>query len=146
MGFDLVFGVARENDDGVWVMRFNALNERRDKVDQVLSMRQPDLTVLAEKLHKPRNLSAIIRTCDAVGINEVHAVPGDDGGPRAQGQRPGQDGAGECVVNAQQRVVAPGDLRAGRDVGDGDLGRCAQRPGTWIPIARGGPAGADAPL
>ena len=52
---------------------------RRERVDTVLSQRQPDLTVLAEKLHKPRNFSAIIRTCDAVGINEVHAVPGDDG-------------------------------------------------------------------
>ena len=54
-------------------------DNRRDKIDTVLSQRQPDLTVLAEKLHKPRNFSAIIRTCDAVGINEVHAVPGDDG-------------------------------------------------------------------
>jgi tRNA (guanosine-2'-O-)-methyltransferase len=40
-------------------------------------MRQPDLTVLAERLHKPRNFSAVIRTCDAVGIGEVHAVPVD---------------------------------------------------------------------
>lgn len=54
-------------------------DSRREKVDTVLSHRQPDLTVLAEKLHKPRNFSAIIRTCDAVGINEVHAVPGEDG-------------------------------------------------------------------
>jgi len=45
----------------------------------VLARRQPDLTVLAESLHKPRNFSAIVRTCDAVGINELHAVPGDDG-------------------------------------------------------------------
>ena len=54
-------------------------DNRRDKVDLVLSQRQADLTVLAEKLHKPRNFSAIIRTCDAVGINEVHAVPGEEG-------------------------------------------------------------------
>lgn len=52
---------------------------RRDTIDAVLTQRQPDLTVLAERLHKPRNFSAIIRTCDAVGINEVHAVPGEDG-------------------------------------------------------------------
>ena len=45
----------------------------------VLSDRQPDLTVLAEHLHKPRNFSAIVRTCDAVGINELHAVPGEEG-------------------------------------------------------------------
>ena len=54
-------------------------DRRRQKVDSVLAHRQPDLTVLAERLHKPRNFSAIVRTCDAVGINEVHAVPGDDG-------------------------------------------------------------------
>lgn len=53
--------------------------DRRGTVDRVLAQRQPDLTVLAEALHKPRNFSAIIRTCDAVGINEVHAVPGADG-------------------------------------------------------------------
>jgi tRNA (guanosine-2'-O-)-methyltransferase len=52
---------------------------RRETVDAVLDQRQPDLTVLAERLHKPRNFSAIIRSCDAVGINEVHAVPGEDG-------------------------------------------------------------------
>lgn len=52
---------------------------RREKVDRVLSRRQPDLTVLAERLHKPRNFSAIVRSCDAVGINEVHAVPGESG-------------------------------------------------------------------
>lgn len=50
---------------------------RRQRLDQVLARRQPDLTVLAENLHKPRNLSALIRTCDAVGVNEVHAVSGE---------------------------------------------------------------------
>jgi len=53
--------------------------KRRRTIDAVLANRQPDLTVLAERLHKPRNFSAIVRTCDAVGINEVHAVPGEDG-------------------------------------------------------------------
>lgn len=53
--------------------------KRRKTIDTVLANRQPDLTVLAERLHKPRNFSAILRTCDAVGINEVHAVPGDEG-------------------------------------------------------------------
>ena len=52
---------------------------RRRLIDAVLAQRQPDLTVLAEQLHKPRNFSAIVRTCDAVGIGEVHAVPGEAG-------------------------------------------------------------------
>ncbi|NNJ77892.1 MAG: tRNA (guanosine(18)-2'-O)-methyltransferase TrmH [Xanthomonadales bacterium] len=55
------------------------IDRRRDAIDAVLARRQPDLTVFAERLHKPRNFSAIVRTCDAVGINEVHAVPGEEG-------------------------------------------------------------------
>ena len=54
-------------------------DRRRDAIDAVLARRQPDLTVFAERLHKPRNFSAIVRSCDAVGINEVHAVPGEEG-------------------------------------------------------------------
>ena len=54
-------------------------DQRREKVDAVLADRQPDLTVLAEHLHKPRNFTAIVRTCDAVGINEMHAIPGEEG-------------------------------------------------------------------
>ena len=46
--------------------------ERRARLDEVLARRQPDLTVFAENLHKPRNFSAMVRTCDAVGINEIH--------------------------------------------------------------------------
>jgi tRNA (guanosine-2'-O-)-methyltransferase len=53
-------------------------DQRRQKIDAVLADRQPDLTVLAECLHKPRNFSAIVRTCDAVGINKLHAVAGED--------------------------------------------------------------------
>ena len=53
--------------------------ERFRKLKAVLARRQPDLTVLAADVHKPHNISAILRTCDAVGIHEVHAVsPGGD--------------------------------------------------------------------
>lgn len=51
--------------------------ERRERLDAVLARRQPDLTVFAENLHKPRNFSAMVRNCDAVGINEMHVLPGD---------------------------------------------------------------------
>ena len=56
-----------------------ATADRQERLDQILAQRQCDLTVFAESLHKPRNFSAIIRTCDAVGINELHAVPGEEG-------------------------------------------------------------------
>jgi tRNA (guanosine-2'-O-)-methyltransferase len=51
--------------------------ERCARLDAVLAARQPDLTVLAENLHKPRNFSAMVRNCDAVGINEMHVLPGE---------------------------------------------------------------------
>lgn len=47
---------------------------RYQRLKQVLNQRQPDLTVLTEDVHKPHNLSAIIRTCDAVGVFAIHTV------------------------------------------------------------------------
>ena len=41
---------------------------------RVLRYRQPDLTILAESVHKPHNLSAMLRSCDAVGVGAAHAV------------------------------------------------------------------------
>lgn len=40
----------------------------------MLATRQPDLTVCLEEVHKPHNVSAIIRTADAVGIHQIHAI------------------------------------------------------------------------
>lgn len=48
--------------------------ERFQRINQVLDKRQPDLTVVTDEVHKARNLSAIIRTCDAVGIGQIHCV------------------------------------------------------------------------
>ncbi|GEM45957.1 tRNA (guanosine(18)-2'-O)-methyltransferase TrmH [Deinococcus cellulosilyticus] len=47
---------------------------RLQKIQRVLSLRQPTLTVLLEEVHKPHNLSAILRSCDAVGAMEAHAI------------------------------------------------------------------------
>lgn len=48
--------------------------ERYQKIRRLLSKRQPDLTLLLEEVHKPHNVSAVIRTADAVGVHRVHAV------------------------------------------------------------------------
>lgn len=48
--------------------------ERYQKIRKMLSMRQTDLTVCMEQVHKPHNFSAVIRSCDAVGIHCIHAV------------------------------------------------------------------------
>lgn len=48
--------------------------ERYQVIRKVLDQRQPDLTVITDEVHKGRNLSAIIRTCDSVGIDTIHCV------------------------------------------------------------------------
>ena len=49
--------------------------ERYARIRRVLSLRQPTLSVLMDEVNKPHNLSAILRTCDAVGVIQAHAVP-----------------------------------------------------------------------
>jgi tRNA (guanosine-2'-O-)-methyltransferase len=48
--------------------------QRYARISEMLVTRQPDLTVCLEQVHKPHNASAIIRTADAVGIHQVHAI------------------------------------------------------------------------
>jgi tRNA (guanosine-2'-O-)-methyltransferase len=50
------------------------LPRRFERLRTVLDRRMGDLTLLLEHVEKPHNLSAILRTCDAVGVLEAHAV------------------------------------------------------------------------
>jgi len=55
--------------------------ERKQRIIDTALLRQPDLTVFMERVHKPHNLAAVLRTCDAVGVMDAHAVPGEHGLP-----------------------------------------------------------------
>lgn len=48
--------------------------QRLARIQEMLARRQPDLTLCLEQVHKPHNISAIIRTADAIGIHDIHAV------------------------------------------------------------------------
>ncbi|ABX08352.1 tRNA (guanosine(18)-2'-O)-methyltransferase TrmH [Prochlorococcus marinus] len=50
------------------------LPRRFKKLKSILNRRISDLTILVEQVEKPHNLSAIMRTCDAAGVLEAHAV------------------------------------------------------------------------
>ena len=50
------------------------LPRRYERLKSVLNKRMSNLTVLIENVEKPHNLSAIIRSCDAVGVLEVYAI------------------------------------------------------------------------
>jgi len=47
---------------------------RQERIASVLRRRQPDLTVVLEDVHDPHNVSAVLRTCDAVGVLRLHLV------------------------------------------------------------------------
>ena len=51
--------------------------ERFRRLHAALQRRQPDLTVLMDGVHKSHNFSAILRSCDAVGVLEAHVVAPD---------------------------------------------------------------------
>lgn len=62
---------AELRDASVTEARFN-------KIKACLDRRQPDLAVVTDNVHKPHNVSAILRTCDAVGVFSLHAAMNPD--------------------------------------------------------------------
>lgn len=45
--------------------------ERTQRIENVLNNRQPDLCVVLENVHDPHNISAVMRTCDSVGVQDL---------------------------------------------------------------------------
>jgi tRNA (guanosine-2'-O-)-methyltransferase len=48
--------------------------ERVARIDAVLAQRTRHLTVVAEDFHDAHNASAILRTCEGLGIQDIHVV------------------------------------------------------------------------
>ncbi|PZR22761.1 MAG: RNA methyltransferase [Citrobacter freundii] len=48
--------------------------ERKAKLEAVLSHRQPDITIVLENVFDPHNISAVMRTCDAVGVQDIYIL------------------------------------------------------------------------
>lgn len=48
--------------------------ERTQRLNDVLNKRQPGLTVVLENVEDPHNISAVMRTCDAVGIQDIYIL------------------------------------------------------------------------
>src|SRR3954447_20457458 len=97
---------AQEAPRGILPRRrpFRAMStpRRYHRLRAVLDRRQPDLTVLLEDVQVPRNLAAILRSCDAVGVFEAHAVwPGG----RLKLSRPALGGPRKWVPVRKHRTL-----------------------------------------
>lgn len=55
---------------------------RIERVTAVVNRRLPDLTVVMENIHDPHNVSAIMRTCDAVGVLQAELLYTQEQFPR----------------------------------------------------------------
>jgi tRNA (guanosine-2'-O-)-methyltransferase len=50
--------------------------ERKARIDEVVANRTRTLTVAMEAFCDPQNVNAVLRTCEAFGIQELHAIEG----------------------------------------------------------------------
>ena len=48
--------------------------ERQERILNVLNKRQQDITVVLENVFDPHNISAVMRSCDAIGIQEIYIL------------------------------------------------------------------------
>ncbi len=48
--------------------------ERKNKLTAVIRKRQFDLAIVLENVADPHNISAVMRTCDAVGVQEIYVL------------------------------------------------------------------------
>lgn len=51
--------------------------ERKQRIRQLVSQRQGNLVVVLEDIHYPHNAEAVLRSCDAFGVQDVHFIFGD---------------------------------------------------------------------
>ncbi len=85
--------------------------ERKARIQSVAARRQVDLTVFMERVHKPHNVAAILRTCDAVGVMRAHAVPPTGGIPALNHTAQGAQRWVE-LVRHREAVSGLAELRA----------------------------------
>src|SRR5688572_28913420 len=51
---------------------------RRERLQKVIAARVGSVTVLMDAPHDPHNGAAVMRSCDAFGVPELHVVPRDE--------------------------------------------------------------------
>jgi tRNA (guanosine-2'-O-)-methyltransferase len=100
--------------DGAKVSRYPRTDRRARRIDDVLARRQASLTVVLEDVHDQHNASAVLRSCDAVGVLDVHLVYRHEEPPRRAFHRTTSASAAKWVRTRFHASIADcyADLRA----------------------------------
>jgi tRNA (guanosine-2'-O-)-methyltransferase len=85
--------------------RYPRTERRVERVRAVLRRRQPDLTIVLEDVHDPHNASAVLRTCDAVGVLRVHLVYVQERPPRGSFSRTVSGSAAKWLQIERHRSI-----------------------------------------
>jgi tRNA (guanosine-2'-O-)-methyltransferase len=80
--------------------------ERANRIQQVLDKRQNDFAVILENVHNPHNISAIMRTCDAVGIQDIFIITTTIAPQKFWGRRSNAGAAGWMSIHQFTDVVS----------------------------------------
>ena len=67
---------------GIKTSRWPRTSRRQQRIQAVVARRQPTITVVLEDVHDGHNVSAVLRSCDAIGMLDVHLVYDRDTPPR----------------------------------------------------------------
>lgn len=54
------------------------LAPRKERIEQVLSQRTRTITVVLDRLEDTFNMAAVLRTCESMGVQEVHVIKNAD--------------------------------------------------------------------
>ena len=67
------------------------LERRKARIDQVVAQRVRGLTLVLEHVHDPHNLAAVLRTSEALGLQDLHVVASPKGFRPSQAVTQGAD-------------------------------------------------------
>ena len=114
--------------------------ERRERLQQILRERTRHITVVLEDVYQPQNASAVVRTCECLGIQELHVIenlyeyrlnPAVVQGSSKwidliRHNREEQDNSRACIEGLKQRgyrIVAMDPAPGGKTVDQLDVGK-----------------------
>lgn len=89
-----------------YILLYNVTPERKNKITNVLNKRQPDLTLIFENVHDPHNIAAVMRTCDAVGVQDIYILNTRENQTKHFGKKSSASAAGWLTIHQFDNVEA----------------------------------------